>query len=39
MTVDKWGALIRAVIMTQESTEPSMQLFPSIPQYFSIGLV
>ena len=29
---------IRAVIMSQECTQPSMQMFPSVINYFSTGL-
>ena len=35
----KWEALIRAVTMSQECTQPSMQMFPSVTNYFSTGLV
>ena len=35
----KWGALIRAVIMSKECTQPFMQMFPSVKNYFSTGLV
>ena len=35
----KWGALIRAVIMSQGCTQPFMQKFPSVTNYFSTGLV
>ena len=35
----KWGALTRAVIMSQESTQPSMQMFPGVTHYFRTGLV
>ena len=34
----KWGALIRAVFMSQECTKPSMQIFASVTNYFSRGL-
>ena len=35
----RWSQMMKAVIISQECTQPSMQMFPSVTHYFSTGMV